>query len=294
MNAVTKIPAPSPASNALMPTDIRGAMDLATMMARAKLVPKHLQGEVGDCLLVIEQASRWRMSPFAVAQCTSVIQGRLMFEGKLVAAAVLSSGLLSSRLDYDFDGDGASLAITVSATMVGEDKPRTIRCTLAEAKTTNGMWVKQPSQQLVYFGTRAWARRHAPEVMLGVYSPEEFDQPRESFAGTTINAEPLTNGQIIGDEIPSRVTDAEPKKKGPTINEWLADLERFFAEALAAENPKEAVDAILARDDVQKAEDRFTNGAKARLTQMIQDALAATRDPVADASTEDDGFPGDR
>ena len=47
------------------------------------------------------------MSPFAVAQSTSVIQGKLMFEGKLVSAAVQSSGILSSRLAYDFDGEGS-------------------------------------------------------------------------------------------------------------------------------------------------------------------------------------------
>ena len=36
----------------------------------------------------------------------------------------------------------------------------------------------QPDQQLAYHGSRVWARRHAPELMLGVYSPEEFDEPQ--------------------------------------------------------------------------------------------------------------------
>ena len=190
MNAIVKSAAQQTTGSNLMPNDMRSAMDLANMMAKAKLVPSHLQDKPGDCLLVIEQAVRWGMSPFAVAQSTSVISGKLMFEGKLVSAAVQSSGLLSKRLSYEFDGEGVNRAVTASATIRGEDEPRTIRCTLAEAKTNNGMWTKQPDQQLIYFSTRAWARRHTPEVMLGVYSPEEFDEPKQvPFSGPTIEAE---------------------------------------------------------------------------------------------------------
>jgi hypothetical protein len=178
-------------SNALMPNSMESALRLAEMMATGKLVPNHLQKSPGDCLMVIEQAMRWGMSPFAVAQSTSVIQGRLMFEGKLVAAALLSSGILSSRIEYEFSGEGDRRAITASATIRGESKPRTAEIKLSEVKTTNGMWVKQPDQQLIYSVNRVWARRHAPEVMLGVYSPEEFEQPAQQ------TSEPYTAGPTI-------------------------------------------------------------------------------------------------
>src|ERR1035437_9078031 len=92
-----------PTGGGLIPTNIDQAMRLADLMMRGKMIPQHLQGSPGDCLMVIEQAMRWGMSPFAVAQCTSVIQGRLMFEGKLVAAAVQSSGILASRFQYIYD-----------------------------------------------------------------------------------------------------------------------------------------------------------------------------------------------
>ena len=67
------------------------ALRLAEFMARARTLPKHLQASPGDCLMVVEQAMRWGMSPFAVAQATSVISGKMMYEGKLVAAAVETS-----------------------------------------------------------------------------------------------------------------------------------------------------------------------------------------------------------
>ena len=90
MNAIT-VPA---AGNGMIPPDMGAAMRLAEMMSTGKLVPAHLQKSPGDCLMVVELAMRFRMSPFAVAQCTSVIQGKLMLEGKLVAAAINSSGVL--------------------------------------------------------------------------------------------------------------------------------------------------------------------------------------------------------
>lgn len=160
----------------LAPSSMEQAIKLAEMMANANLVPTHLQKKPADCLLVIEQASRWKMSPFAVAQCTSVIQGKLMYEGKLVAAVVNANGNLIERLSFDYSGEGENRTVKVSGRFANEKEARAIEVTLKNVKTANTMWQKQPDQQLMYSGTRAWARRHAPELMLGVYSPEEFDQ----------------------------------------------------------------------------------------------------------------------
>jgi hypothetical protein len=185
----------------MMPTTMEGAVKLAEMMSRGKLLPNHLQGSPGDCLMVVEQAMRWGMSPFAVAQSTSVIQGKLMFEGKLVAAALHTSGALATRLSYDYSGEGAARVIRVSATLAGETTPRFVDVRLADAKTTNGMWTKQPDQQLAYHGARVWARRYAPEVMLGVYAPEEMEtQQKPAYDGVTIEAqsEPEADKATVG------------------------------------------------------------------------------------------------
>ena len=212
----------------MVPQSLEQAMRLAEMMARGKLVPQHLRDSPSDCLMVVEQALRWQMSPFAVAQCTSVIQGKLMFEGKLVSAALHSSGIMASRLEYEFTGDGDKRAVIARGTLRGEDQPRDIVVTLKEAKTSNQMWTKQPDQQLVYFATRAWARRHAPEVMLGVYSPEEFDgaPTTAQFTGATIEAEPERPpmGQQIGDRLPDH--SEAPRRK--TWAELLGEIEEAF------------------------------------------------------------------
>jgi hypothetical protein len=150
---------------------------LAHFMATARMIPPHLQKSTADCLLVIRQAIRWHMDPFAVAQECSSIQGKVMYGGKLVAAVINTHANLKEHLSYRYHGKGDARAVTVSGHIEGEEQPRTIRVALKDAKTTNKVWQTQPDQQLAYHGARVWARRHAPELMLGVYSPEEFPQP---------------------------------------------------------------------------------------------------------------------
>lgn len=169
-------------SNQLSVFNVQGmddAMRLANAMSKARLVPDCLRESPGDCLMVIEQAMRWGMSPFAVAQATSTIHGKLCFEGKLVSAAIQSSGVLEGRLNYDFLGEGKDLKVICSGILKGEQNPRTVEVTLDSAKTSNQWWSKMPQQMLTYHAARVWARRHTPEVMLGVYSPDEFDSPQE-------------------------------------------------------------------------------------------------------------------
>lgn len=167
-------PAPVAPSSVLLPANLTEGMRFADMMATSRLVPAHLQKSPADCMMVLMQAMRWRMDPFAVAQATAVIQGKLMYEGKLVAAVVNSLGNLSKRLAYSYSGEGDSRTVTVSGTLVGDPEPLTVTVKLRDARTNNKVWQTQPDQQLAYHGARVWARRYMPELMLGVFAPEEF------------------------------------------------------------------------------------------------------------------------
>ena len=246
--------------NALVPQSMDQAIALAEMMARSKLVPRHLQGSVGDCFLVVEQATRWRMSPFAVAQATSVIQGKLMYEGKLVAAAVHTCGATSTRLDYDYGGEGEGRWIVASAVRVGEDKPREVKVLLADAKTENPLWRKQPDQQLSYHAARVWARRWTPEVILGVFAPEEMEAPPAPVAhhGPTIEAH--------AEPAPQPAPAVEAPKR--TLSQFIDALE---VELRTASGWDELV-AIVEREDVRRARDVARNGMAQRLEDMIMAA----------------------
>ena len=222
-------PLPATSLGPLLPQTISEAMQLARLMSEAKVVPQHLRGAPADCFLVINQARLWRMDPFAVAQGTSFIHGRMMYEGKLVAGVVHSLGNLTGRLNYEYDGSGDDRSITVSGTLRGEDKPRTVTVKLKDVKTTNGMWAKQPDQQLAYSGARVWARRHVPEVLLGVYTPEEFPEPVPMRDITPEAIEPPRPPRAV--HPPSPQAQAKPPLE--VVIGRIANLRASAAEALA-------------------------------------------------------------
>lgn len=160
----------------------------ATLMADSKAtVPQHLAGNPADCLAVTMQAAQWDMNPFAVAQKTHVVNGTLGYEAQLVNAVVSSSNLLSTRLNYRWDGDWSkvngksdkspSLTVTVSAVLKGEAEPRELTISMAQAGVRNSpLWEQDPRQQLAYLCVKRWARLHAPDVLLGVYTPDELQE----------------------------------------------------------------------------------------------------------------------
>lgn len=170
------------------PEGMNQLMKFAEVMAQSKAtVPKHLEGKPADCLAVTMQAAQWGMNPFAVAQKTHVVNGTLGYEAQLVNAVVSSSSLLATRLNYRWSGDWSNvngktdkspnLTVTVSAVLKGEAEPRELTISMAQAGVRNSpLWEQDPRQQLAYLCTKRWARLHAPDVLLGVYTPDELQE----------------------------------------------------------------------------------------------------------------------
>jgi hypothetical protein len=200
------------------------AIRLAQAMSSAKMVPAHLQGDVGSCLMVIEQAMRWRASPFAVAQCTSNIGGKLCYEGKLIAAILPSAGAIIGELDYTYNGDAKqpeTLSVTVSGKRASDGEIKILTLSWLDAKTKNAYWTSQPEQQLCYAGARVWARRWTPGPLLGIYAPEEVTAERKAVKeaehnGPTLEATP--EREAINAEVPIRAA-AAPMPRGARVAE---------------------------------------------------------------------------
>jgi hypothetical protein len=85
------------------PTRMASIMAVAKIMASAKVtVPKHLQGQEGDCMAICMQAANWGMNPFAVAQKTHLVNGVLGYEAQLVNAVVQSQGYIDGTFQYEY------------------------------------------------------------------------------------------------------------------------------------------------------------------------------------------------
>ncbi len=222
----------------------------ATLMADSKAtVPAHLAGKPADCLAVTMQAAQWGMNPFAVAQKTHVVNGTLGYEAQLVNAAVSSSNLLATRLNYKWDGDWSkvsgktdkspSLTVTVWATLKGESEPRTLTISMAQAGVRNSpLWEQDPRQQLAYLCVKRWARLHAPDVLLGVYTPDELQEaaPRVERDITPPASTAAGMNQLINSQ-PDQHHEEKAKKTDDRAPEDI--LSGFSSAAMAARNVAE-------------------------------------------------------
>ena len=212
----------------------------AEMMANARVtVPKHLAGSPGDCLAVMMQAMQWGMNPFAVAQKTHLVNGTLGYEAQLVNAVISSSSLLASRINYEFEGDWKDVkgktdksdhvAVTVSATLRGEQQPRSLRVSMAQAGVRNSPnWDSDPRQQLAYLATKKWARLHAPDVLLGVYTPDELATVPERHMGAVeevaqqpASAQRLTQLTSRADKARAAVASRKTEAPATTLEDVL-------------------------------------------------------------------------
>lgn len=160
----------------LLPENFAQVMEFASVMKLSgTAIPKHLRDNAGACMAVAMQAFEWGMSPFAVANKSYSVNDRVAYEAQLIAAVVNTRSGIEGRLDYEFEGEGLDLRCVVTGRLNGKDKTyRSPR--IEDIKPQNSpLWKNDPEQQLCYYSARAWARRHVPEVILGVYDRDEVE-----------------------------------------------------------------------------------------------------------------------
>lgn len=199
--AVLPHPATSPSALMLDSTNMDSMIRVAELMSSGRsTIPVHLQKNPADCMAVVMQSIQWRMNPFVVAQKTHVVNGTLGYEAQLVNAVITTMAPTKDRLHFDWFGnwkgiDGKTnksddIGVKVWATIKGEDEPRTLEVTMAQAGVRNSpLWVQDPRLQLAYLAIKRWARLYTPDVILGVYTPDEFDKPAEQHMGSAVQVQ---------------------------------------------------------------------------------------------------------
>ena len=243
---------------------------IATVMANMTLIPDALcMQKVGDkeellpfenivanCFLVVNQAARWEADPFAVAQCVSVVKGKIVYEGKLIAAML--DAQLGYKLEYDITGEGEAMQVIVSAAENGESvkdskgRPKIIVGTVRDWKTTrSGSPWSAPGgfvRMLRYRGAREWARVHAPGIMLGIIADDEaedFDDQRRA-----------RNARVVGD---SRAVVSDGPPEPDAVASGGAQTAPQTAATGATSDPpppeEEAIPGFLRREEEMSEDD---------------------------------------
>jgi RecT family protein len=197
----------------MSPQNFAQVVDFAKHMAQAKgMLGPHFMGNYAGCLAIIELAEQFRMKPFMLARQTYFVNGMIAFDGQAVMSVMNLHMPLAkdadgnkTRLKYEFSGDKAVFEpIEIDETdrndqLTGKKvwvsrlvKPstRVVRVTgRMEKEATeleyisppvfqiknkkSPLWEEDEDQQLIYWSSRRWQRRHWPEGMLGIIDREE-------------------------------------------------------------------------------------------------------------------------
>ena len=248
------------------PSGLQKLQAFADVMAKGRAtVPAHLAGSPADCMAVALQAAQWGMNPYAVAQKTHIINGTLGYEAQLVNAVINSMAPTKDRIHYEWFGpwekvigkfvektsqkgtkyiapgwslaDEAGCGIQVWATMKGEDEPRVLQLLLSQAQVRNStLWASDPKQQLAYLAVKRWARLHCPDVILGVYTPDEFEPAQRTERDVTPARSRADLNNLINNKLeePKQERQVNPEPTTTTArtpDELLADFTTAAAEA---------------------------------------------------------------
>lgn len=227
------------------PTGLQKLQAFAEVMAQGKAtVPAHLAGKPADCLAIALQAAQWGMNPYAVAQKTHLVNGVLGYEAQLVNAVITSSTAVQGRFKYDYGGDWGKfkpgvanaanekgLFVRVGAVLRGETEITWGEPLYMEFVTTRNspLWKTAPKQQLAYLAVKYWARLYCPDVILGVYSPDEFEQQERAERDVTPARSRHDLNNLINSKPEQKVAErelnpAQEEKPQRTPDELLADF----------------------------------------------------------------------
>lgn len=189
------------------PQNMGELLEFAKLMSVSSFcVRPAFRGNPGACLGVALQAFRCGGDPFAWANKAYITKSRdgseqIAYEAQLLHGIVNTSTVLQRRLRPVYEGEGVQRQCRIVGWVKGESEPlEYLSPPISQIAVKNSpLWVADPDQQLFYYATRAWARRHVPEILLGIYAPEDFTETidltpepeprREDFA----RAEPADN-----------------------------------------------------------------------------------------------------
>lgn len=271
------------------PSGLQKLQAFASVMAEGKsTVPAHLAGKPADCLAVALQAAQWGMNPFAVAQKTHLVNGTLGYEAQLVNAVVTSSTAVQGRFKYEYGGNWENfrpgpanaanekgLCVRVGAVLRGETEITWGEPLYMEFVTTRNspLWKTAPKQQLAYLAVKYWARLYCPDVILGVYTPDEFEQKERVERDVT----PARTRQDLNNLINQRQAEPAQTESAHAEARTPEELLKDFTEAATKAS---GVDEL---DKLYKYAARKLSADTEKLD-MATDVYSIRRDELADSA----------
>jgi hypothetical protein len=169
----------------------------AKAFAASTLVPQQYQGNLPNCIIALEMASRMGASPLMVAQNLYIVHGRPGWSSQFLIASFNQCGRFSA-IRYEWSGDKGKDSWGCKAWAVElstKDKIEGPTVTMRQAKDEGwydkkgSKWQTLPELMLMYRAAGFMVRTHAPEIAMGLQTSEEihdvYDAEPESYSVTT-------------------------------------------------------------------------------------------------------------
>jgi len=137
---------------------------------------------------------------------------------------------------------------------------------LSQAQVRNStLWASDPKQQLAYLATKRWSRLHCPDVIMGVYTPDELQEtaPRVERDITPTPATASGMNKLINSK-PEQHQEEKPKSSDDRDPEEIlcafTDAAMNYNTLKDLDNAYKYVAKKLANDDerLAKATDVYT------------------------------------
>lgn len=271
--------------------DMQQVMEFSSLMAGAGvMVGPAVRGNPGACMAVTMISARFNLDPFMLSTKAYITKNKagvevLAWEAQAINAMIMGSGVLEEDLDYEFLGEGVDRQVRVFGKIKGAERGREILSNkIKDIKVKNSpLWTSEPDQQLSYYGSRLWVRRHAPAVLMGIYSPEEMDE------NAMRNITPISDVQDPAQRLQARLDQSKPQdaQKPETAPTDDAELE-------TAPTAQETGTASNSDQDVPPVEDEPQGDLLGTDDQQIEPEEQAQTSEVADdapAESTDDTLP---
>lgn len=256
------------------------ALRMAQCLASSTVVPKEYHGNVGNCMIAIEMASRINTSPMMVMQNLYIVNGRPAWSSQWIIAMINSSRRYKTELQFEFGRDKADggLSCRAWAEDYSGHKVYGPKITMNMANdegwtSKNGSkWKTMPDVMIQYRAASFFGRMNCPDMIMGIYSQEEVldmgELPTDGFA-------------LVVDPATGEVTEAE--KDEPITQDQRQTLFKMATSAFGQE-ANGVLKSLLAAEGYESTEGLPTS-VYHRLTEKVM-AMAQEKKPASETPQE--------
>lgn len=265
------------------------ATRMATALAQSTVVPKAYQGNVGNCMIAIEMASRINTSPMMVMQNLYIVNGNPAWSSQWIIAMINSSKRYKTELQFEFGHDAADGGLSCKAWAEDysghkvEGPKITMKMANEEgwATKSGSKWKTMPEVMIRYRAASFFGRMNCPDMIMGIYSQEEvLDMGAIPADGFALAVDPST-GEVV---------ETEVEKDEPITQEQRQTLFKMVKSAFG--NDANAVLKKMLSEEGYESTDGLPTSVFNRMVEKIMqegkggDGAAPSEEPAPEDSGE--------